>query len=126
MSRVFLCQRQSNFQCRTLTQIIDIRFEGQTKTGNLDIFRVLSIFLNKISNSCFDLTLNPMRFVVINFTGCSNQARLFRCFVHDEPRIYCNAMPANATPRLQNIDARMVISQLNQLPHINVEFFADQ
>ena len=43
-----------------------------------------------------------------------------RVIAHQEPRIHADAMPANARPRLENIDAGMHIADADDLIHIHV------
>jgi hypothetical protein len=64
-------------------------------------------------------------FPIIDLSRGMNKAGLFGGFADDEPRINSDAMPTDTWTRLQDLNAGMVIGQLDELPNIDIKFVAD-
>ena len=54
-----------------------------------------------------------------------DQAGFFGAAVDDKPGVDCDAVPADAGPRAQNVDARVEVCEFNQFPDVEVKAFAD-
>ena len=55
-----------------------------------------------------------------------DQVRVFAVCGHDEPRIHRDAVPTHAGARLEDVDAGVVVGQLDELPHVDPQLVRDQ
>src|SRR3546814_10534445 len=57
---------------------------------------------------------------VIHFTSGTNETRILRVAMNDEPRVHRDAMPSNAWAGLQDIHPRMPIGESDHFPQIQI------
>src|SRR5690606_28490265 len=66
-----------------------------------------------------------VRFAIVHFTGSADQFRLAGCGLHYEPWIDGDAVSADTGTWLENVYARMAVSELDKLPDVHIEPVAD-
>ena len=115
-----------NFHRRAFAQIVNIRFECQTKAGNFQLTGAFAAVGQAIRDRGFDLVDDPVRFVVVYFACGANQACLFRVLRHDKPRIDRDAVPTHARPRLKDVHAGVTVGKANKFPDVNPLIGANQ
>ncbi|MCY1300544.1 hypothetical protein D9M70_501130 [compost metagenome] len=110
----------------TLAQVVDVRLEGKAQAGDGHITcRFLRVGSQELGNGQPDLFDHPPRLAVVHFASGADQPSLFGGLADDEPGVDGNAVPAHARARLQDVDARMAVSQTDQFPYIDIEPVAD-
>ncbi len=115
-----------DFDGWALAQVINIRFEGETKTGDFHIGDGFAgVGGQHIGDFRFDFFHHPFRLVVVHLPSRADETRFLRCAGDDKPGIHRDAVAADAGPRLENVHPGMVIGQLDELPHIDIELVAD-
>src|SRR3546814_14864632 len=62
---------------------------------------------------------------VIHFTSGTDETRVLRVAMNDEPRVHSDAMPSNAWAGLQDIHPGMPIGESDHFPHIQIKAIGD-
>jgi hypothetical protein len=113
----FLGEIFNDFDGRAFTQIVDIGFVGEAEaTDGLD-----TAGGDAIENFADDLA----RAAAVDPAGLANEAGLFAQCRHNKPRIDGDAVAADTGPRLQDVDARMMVGKRNQFADVDAAVFAD-
>src|SRR5699024_10080029 len=101
-----------------LTQVINVGLESQAQERN-------GLGLGG-GDSFLDLSLDPCGLAVVDVACGVDKLRVLRISGDDKPRIDSDAVTAHARTRLHDIRARVVVSQLNTLPHIDSQLVGDE
>src|SRR3546814_3341893 len=68
---------------------------------------------------------NMIDLCVIHFTSGTDETRVLRVAMNDEPRVHSDAMPSNAWAGLQDIHPGMPIGESDHFPHIQIKAIGD-
>ncbi len=102
----------NDLQCWAFSQIVYIRFERQTVTGDDDI-----LFSNASGDYLFKriehVLHHPARLAIVHFASGMDQACGFRCRAHNKPGIYGNAVSTDARTGLEDVYAWMLIREMD-------------
>src|SRR3546814_1514777 len=110
-------QAAGDLERRAFAEIIDIRLEGQAQAGNLSARHAVD-HPRRIFKNMIDLC-------VIHFTSGTDETRVLRVAMNDEPRVHSDAMPSNAWAGLQDIHPGMPIGESDHFPHIQIKAIGD-
>src|SRR5690606_15809943 len=102
-----------------------VGLESKAEQGDRDFLKFLPRCGNLIYG-CFNTLGNPLGLGIVDFASHSYHTRLLWRFINNKPRVNGNAMTTHARARLENVDAWMMVCELNEFPDINVEAVADQ
>ena len=109
-------EMRSDFDGGRFAQVVDVRLKGEAEAGDG----------GARSRGGADLGDDVMRLGVIDLAGGAQEARFGGRSVDDEPRVDGDAVSADAGAGLEDLHARMSISQADELPDVDPELIADQ
>src|SRR5699024_6655743 len=98
---------------RGLAQIVDISFEGEPKNCNLGSIGLV--------NSFFNLVDDPFWLSIVYITCSVDEFGVFWIGGNDEPWVHSNAVATDAWSWLKDVDARVVVCKLNELPDVDAQ-----
>src|SRR6266851_3454294 len=107
-----------DFQSGALSEIVNVCLECQAATSDIGI----GMFLDQCGRpfNC------PSNHRIVHFAAWFDQTREIRCRLDNEPGIDRDAVTTDSRAGAQDVDARMSIGEIDDLPHVNPITMADQ
>ena len=115
--RVAHGQLLGDLERRRLSQVVDVRLEGQAEGGDDRVTEPVG--------PVRDLGEDDLGLVVVDLAGRADEPGLLGHGADDEPRVDGDAVAADARSGLEDVDARVLVRQLDELEDVDAEPVGD-
>ena len=104
-------------------EVVDVRLEREAHHGH---DRLASVFQLEFQHLVLNAFGAPERFVVVDLAGFRDELGFDREVRGQEVRVDRDAVSADAAAGAQDVHARMLVRELDELPDVDAGFVADQ
>ena len=108
---------------RRFAEVVDVWLERESHHCDC---RLAVVFEFEAEHCVLHFLGTPECLVVVDFARFCNQLALDREVGSDEVWVDGDAVSAHSAARLQDVDARMLVSERDELPHVDARLVADE